>query len=31
MAISEKLKLQNMINGEFVDPVDGGSEEVINP
>jgi len=31
MAIGEKLKLQNMINGEFVDPVDGGSEEVINP
>ncbi|MBN8868139.1 MAG: gamma-aminobutyraldehyde dehydrogenase [Solirubrobacterales bacterium] len=31
MAISQKLKLQNMINGEFVDPVDGGSEEVINP
>ncbi|MDQ5895071.1 MAG: aminobutyraldehyde dehydrogenase, partial [Actinomycetota bacterium] len=31
MAISEKLRLQNMINGEFVDPVDGGSEEVINP
>lgn len=31
MALSEKLKLQNMINGEFVDPVDGGSEEVINP
>lgn len=31
MAIKEKLKLQNMINGEFVDPVDGGSEEVIDP
>jgi betaine-aldehyde dehydrogenase len=31
MAITEKLKLQNMINGEFVDPVDGGSEEVTNP
>lgn len=31
MALSEKLKLQNMINGEFVDPVDGGSEEVIDP
>ena len=31
MAITEKLRLQNMINGEFVDPVDGGSEEVINP
>jgi betaine-aldehyde dehydrogenase len=31
MAVTEKLKLQNMINGEFVDPVDGGSEEVINP
>ncbi len=31
MAITEKLKLQNMINGEFVDPVDGGSEDVINP
>jgi betaine-aldehyde dehydrogenase len=31
MAIGEKLKLQNMINGEFVDPVDGGSEEVVNP
>jgi betaine-aldehyde dehydrogenase len=31
MAIKEKLKLQNMIDGEFVDPVDGGSEEVIDP
>jgi len=31
MALTEKLRLQNMINGEFVDPVDGGSEEVINP
>lgn len=31
MAITEKLRLQNLINGEFVDPVDGGSEEVINP
>ena len=31
MANTGKLKLQNMINGEFVDPVDGGSEEVINP
>jgi len=29
--MNKKLKLQNMINGEFVDPVDGGSEEVINP
>jgi len=31
MAIVEKLRLQNMIDGEFVDPVDGASEEVINP
>ncbi len=31
MAVSEKLKLQNMINGEFVDPIDGASEEVIDP
>ncbi|MDQ2701063.1 MAG: aminobutyraldehyde dehydrogenase [Actinomycetota bacterium] len=31
MALTEKLRLQNMINGEFVDPVDGGAEEVINP
>lgn len=31
MAMTEKLKLQNMINGEFVDPVDGASEEVIDP
>lgn len=31
MALKERLRLQNMINGEFVDPVDGGSEEVINP
>jgi len=29
--MNKKLKLQNMINGEFVDPIDGGSEEVINP
>jgi betaine-aldehyde dehydrogenase len=31
MAVREKLKLQNMINGEFADPVDGASEEVIDP
>ncbi len=31
MAITEKLVLQNMINGEFVDPVDGQMEDVINP
>ncbi|HMW45522.1 MAG TPA: aldehyde dehydrogenase family protein, partial [Solirubrobacterales bacterium] len=31
MAITAKLRLQNMIDGEFVDPVDGDSEEVINP
>lgn len=31
MALAEKLRLQNMINGEFVDPVDGATEEVINP
>ncbi|MBK5110911.1 MAG: aminobutyraldehyde dehydrogenase [Thermoleophilia bacterium] len=31
MAIAEKLKLQNMINGEFVDAADGATEDVINP
>ena len=31
MAISEKLKLQNMINGEFVDAQDGKTFETINP
>ena len=29
--VAEVLKLQNMINGEFVDPVDGATEDVINP
>ncbi|HTU14190.1 MAG TPA: aminobutyraldehyde dehydrogenase [Solirubrobacterales bacterium] len=31
MAITEKIKLQNMINGEFVDAADGATEDVINP
>jgi betaine-aldehyde dehydrogenase len=31
MAIAEKLTLQNMINGEFVDPAEGASEDVIDP
>ncbi|MBU3691491.1 MAG: aldehyde dehydrogenase family protein, partial [Solirubrobacterales bacterium] len=29
--LTGELKLQNMINGEFVDPVDGQFEAVINP
>src|SRR5262245_26872231 len=31
MATVTGTKLQNFINGEFVDAADGGSEEVINP
>jgi len=31
LAITEKIKLQNMINGEFVDAADGATEDVINP
>jgi len=31
MATVTGTKLQNFINGEFVDPADGGSEEVLNP
>ncbi len=31
MATATKTKLQNFIGGEAVDPVEGGSEEVLNP
>jgi betaine-aldehyde dehydrogenase len=31
VAIEEPLKLKNMIDGEFVDPVEGQTEEVISP
>ncbi|MDQ2701076.1 MAG: gamma-aminobutyraldehyde dehydrogenase [Actinomycetota bacterium] len=31
MALTEKIVLQNMINGEFVDAADGATEDVINP
>jgi betaine-aldehyde dehydrogenase len=31
MATATKTKLQNFIDGEFVDPADGETEEVINP
>ena len=31
MATVTGTKLQNFINGEFVDPADGQTEEVINP
>ena len=31
MATVAKTKLKNFIGGEAVDPVDGGSEEVLNP
>ncbi len=31
MALTEKLRLQNMIDGEFVDPAEGATEDVINP
>ena len=31
MPITEKIVLQNMINGEFVDAADGATEDVINP
>jgi betaine-aldehyde dehydrogenase len=31
MATATKTKLQNIIDGEFVDPADGAMEEVINP
>jgi betaine-aldehyde dehydrogenase len=31
MATATKTKLQNFIDGEFVDPAEGATEEVINP
>ena len=31
MATATKTKLQNLINGGFVDPADGATEDVINP
>src|SRR5215216_3730097 len=31
MATATKTKLQNFINGEFVDPAEGATEEVVNP
>ena len=31
MATATKTKLQNFIDGEFVDPADGATEEVLNP
>ncbi len=31
MATATKTQLQNFIDGEFVDPADGATEEVINP
>jgi len=31
MGTTEKTKLQNFIGGEFVDPADGATEDVINP
>ncbi len=31
MAVATRLKLQNMIDGEFVDPMDGAGEDVVNP
>jgi len=31
MATTTKTKLQNFIGGEFVDPVDGATEDVLNP
>jgi betaine-aldehyde dehydrogenase len=31
MATEQKTKLQNFIGGEFVDPADGETEEVLNP
>ena len=31
MATATKTKLQNYIDGEFVDPADGATEEVLNP
>src|ERR687894_447691 len=31
MATASRTKLQNFINGEFVDPVEGATEEVTNP
>ena len=31
MATAIASKLQNFIDGEFVDPADGGIEDVINP
>src|SRR5688572_18730604 len=31
MATATKTKLQNFIDGEFVDPAEGATEEVLNP
>jgi betaine-aldehyde dehydrogenase len=31
LATATRTKLQNFIDGEFVDPVDGATEEVVNP
>ena len=31
MTVQTSLKLQNFIDGEFVDPADGATEEVVNP
>ena len=31
MATATKTKLQNFIDGKFVDPADGATEEVVNP
>ncbi len=31
MATAQKTKLQNFIGGQFVDPADGATEEVLNP
>jgi betaine-aldehyde dehydrogenase len=31
MATAEKVRLRNFIDGEAVDPIEGGSEEVVNP
>ena len=31
MATATKIRLQNFIGGEFVDPADGATEEVLNP
>ena len=31
MATTTRTKLQNFIDGEFVDSVDGATEDVLNP